>query len=482
MLAAIFEWSRSLSGNDPQTCLTDLPEPIGMGVAELGRAYREGSLSPVEVTRAALARAEAIQPSLNAFTRIDHDGAVAAARASEARWRAGAQVSDIDGVPTTLKDIVWVAGCPVRYGSETTPDTPMETDAPAVARLRAAGAVFIGQTTTPEFGWKAVTDSPAHGITRNPWDRARTPGGSSGGAAVAAACGAGVLHLGTDGGGSIRIPAAFTGIFGLKPSFGRVAAYPPSAYGTVAHLGPMTRRAADARAMLAVMGGRDLRDWHQPWGEMPGVAESAFSWKGLRIGYWSTPPVGQVDPAIRAVIESTLARIAGEGALIEPVALPGEDLLQVFQAHWLSGAANRMTQVPPALREKTDPAFAEAAAQGAKISTLELLAAQTARARFGAEMDALLNRHDLILAPSAAVLPFAAGREWPEGAAMTRWTEWAGFSFPINLSQQPAASVPCGWVGGLPVGLQIIGARGADGRVLDAAEAVEALLGGGGHD
>lgn len=453
-----------------------------MGVAALGRAFRSGTLSPVEVTAAALERAEAIQPALNAFTRIDHEGAMAAARASEARWRAGAQVSDIDGVPTTLKDIVWVEGWPVRYGSRTTPDAPLQDDAPAVGRLRAAGAVFIGQTTTPEFGWKAVTDSPEFGVTRNPWNPDLTPGGSSGGAAVAAACGAGVLHLGTDGGGSIRIPAAFTGIFGLKPSYGRVAAYPPSAYGTVAHLGPMTRRAADARAMLAVMAGRDLRDWHQPWGEMPGLAPAGFYWKGLQIGYWSSPPGGEVDPAIRTVVEAALARIADQGARVEPVALPDEDLPQMFRAHWLTGAANRMAQVPKDLRDQTDPAFADAAAIGSGISMLDVLAAQAARARFGAGMDALLDRYDLILSPATAVLPFAAGQEWPDGSAMTRWTDWAGFSFPINLSQQPAASVHCGWVGGLPVGLQIIGARGADGRVLDAAEAIEALLGGAGHD
>jgi len=189
-----------------------------------------------------------------------------------------------------------------------------------------------------------------------------------------------------------------------------------------------------------------------------------------------------VDPAIQAVIGAALARISAEGALIEPISLPDENLLQMFHAHWMTGAANRMAQVPLALRDQTDPGFTKAAAMGAKISTLDLLAAQSARARFGAEMDTLLQQYDLILSPSTAVLPFAAGQEWPEGASMTRWTDWAGFSFPINLSQQPAASVPCGWVRGLPVGLQIIDARGADGRVLDAAEAVEALMIGDSHD
>ena len=479
MVAKTFVPERPLAKTEMTLFCADLPALCGMDVASMAAAYRSGELSAVQVAEASLARAAAIQPDLNAFTLIDRDGALVAARASEARWRAGAPLSAIDGVPTTLKDIVSVAGWPVRFGSATTAAAPFDHDAPAVARLRAAGAVFIGQTTTPEFGWKAVTDSRANGITRNPWNPDLTPGGSSGGAAVAAACGAGLLHLGTDGGGSIRIPAAFTGIFGLKPSFGRVPAYPPSAYGTVAHLGPMTRCAADARAMLAVMGGRDLRDWNQPYGTMPGVEPAPFDWNGCRIGYWARPSVGQVDPAIQGVVAAALDRIADAGATITPTDLPGENLLQVFHAHWLTGAANRMAQVPPDLRGQCDPAFAEAAAQGALISTLDLLAAQTARARFGAAMDQLLDRYDLILSPSTSVLPFAAGREWPEGAAMSRWTEWAGFSFPLNLSQHPAASVPCGRTGGLPVGLQIIGPRGADGRVLDAAEAVETLLLGG---
>ena len=459
-----------------KTPLTGASELCRMDVATLADAFRTGALSPVEVARATLERAEEVQPRFNAFTLIDHDRALSAALASEARWRAGKPLSPIDGVPTTLKDIVHVEGWSVRYGSHSTDAAPMKQDAPSVAYLRAAGAVFIAQTAMPEFGWKAVTDSPAFGITRNPWNPELTPGGSSGGAAVAAACAAGVLHLGTDGGGSIRVPAAFTGIFGLKPTFGRVPADPPSVFGTVAHIGPMTRTVADARAMLAVMGGRNLRDWSQPWGEMPPVEARPFSWKGRRVGLWMIPPTGGVDPAIEQAVNDAMQRIAAEGARIEPATLPGENLLAMFHAHWMAGAANRLSQVPPDMREGLDPGFREAAAEGTALCLLDYMNAQLARSRFGAAMDRLLADYDLLISPATACLPFAAGLEVPEASGLTRWTQWAGFSYPVNLSQQPACSLPCGMAGGLPVGLQIIGARGADGLVLDAAETAMDLL------
>lgn len=463
---------------DPAAPLSDAPELCRMDVAALTQAFRAGALSPVEVAEAVLERAEDIQPRFNAFTFLDRDGALKAAEAAGRRWRAGTPLSAVDGVPATLKDIVHVEGWTVRYGSRTTDAAPFTEDAPSVACLRAAGAVFIGQTATPEFGWKAVTDSPAFGITRNPWNPDLTPGGSSGGAAVAAATGAGVLHLGTDGGGSIRIPAAFTGIFGLKPTYGRVPADPPSVFGTVAHIGPMTRSAADARAMLSAMGGRSLRDWSQPWGAMPAPEAATFAWKGRRIGLWMTPPTGTVDPALAGVVSAAAERIAAAGATVEAVALPGENLHALFRAHWMTGAANRLAQVAPERREALDPGFREAAAEGAAIGLLDYMGAQSVRARFGAAMDRLLTQYDLILSPATACLPFAAGREVPEGSGLSRWTEWAGFSYPINLSQQPACSLPCGMAEGLPVGLQIVGPRGADGLVLDAAEAAEALLGG----
>ncbi len=266
------------------TPLSDADPLCALGVELLARRFAKGQVSPVDVAHSSLARAELVNHRLNAFTKIDHEGALGAARTSEQRWRRGEPLSPIDGVPTTIKDIVWVKNFPTGYGSLTTDATPAQADAPAVERLRNAGAIIIGLTTTPEFGWKAITDGPLSGVTRNPWDERLTPGGSSGGAAVAAATGAGVLHLGTDGGGSIRIPAAFCGLVGLKPSFGRVPAYPASAFGTVAHLGPIARRADDAFAMLSVMAGNDRRDWFQGANTLPPIALDPLDVSGLRIG------------------------------------------------------------------------------------------------------------------------------------------------------------------------------------------------------
>lgn len=459
-----------------------VPPDAGPQVAALGRAFAAGERSPVETTLAALERAEAIDPTLNAFVSLDHDGALAAAKASEARWRAGRPLSPIDGIATTIKELVWVKDWSVGYGSRTTAATPQTEDAPAVRRLRAAGAVFIGLTTSPEFGWKAVTDSAAHGITRNPCNPALTSGGSSGGAAVAAATGAGVLHLGTDGGGSIRVPAAFCGIAGLKPSFGRVPAFPASSFGTVAHLGPMTRHAEDLAPMLAAMSGRDLADWSQGAGALDRLddLESDAIFAGARIGVWSTPPCGTVDPAVVTAFAAALAHLERLGAVLEPIELPMADrVTDIFETHWFTGAATRLTLVPPDRRGEVDPGFLEVAAAGAAMGAVDLVSAQVARSAFGTAMDRLLDRYDLVVSPGVGVLPFGAGLEVPDGSGLRRWHLWAGFSFPINLSQQPAAVVPSDPTpDGLPTALQIIGARGADAKVVAAARAFERAMRG----
>jgi aspartyl-tRNA(Asn)/glutamyl-tRNA(Gln) amidotransferase subunit A len=449
-----------------------------MDAAALTAAYRSRALSPVEIAKAAMDRAEDVNPELNAFTFIDRNGAIAAAAAAEKRWADGTPLSDIDGIPTTLKDIVWVEGWSVRYGSATTPVRPYGEDAPSVARLRKAGAVFIAQTTTPEFGWKAITDSGLFGVTRNPWNTQKTPGGSSGGAAVAAAVGAGVLHLGTDGGGSIRIPASFTGIVGHKPTFGRVPAHPASAFGTVAHIGPMTRSALDAASMLKAMSGRDLRDWAQGAGKLASLSgEPAVKLAGKRIGYWSKPASGTVDSEIAAVVDAAVSKLTRAGAVVEPITLPAENLLELFHHHWFTGAAARLSSIPEAGRGSIDPGFLEVARAGAAYSSTDLVLAQIRRGDFGAAMDRLLAQYDFVVSPGAALPAFDAGLEVPAGSAFGRWTEWAGFSFPINLSQQPACVIPCGFTaGGLPVGFQIIGARGEDAGVLSAAANLEVIF------
>lgn len=442
-----------------------------MSAQSLTAAFSSGELSPVEVVRAALERATEVDASLNAFTVIDHAGALAAAAASETRWRAGAPLSPIDGIATTIKDIVQCHGLDVRYGSASTRDISSEPDAPSVKNLREAGAVIIGLTATPEFGWKAVTDNRKDGITRNPWSASRTPGGSSGGAAVAAATGAGVLHLGTDGGGSIRIPAAFTGIVGHKPSFGRVAAFPPSSFGTVAHIGPMARTVEDTCMMLTAMAGRDLRDWTQPALAYPPITLRSINWAGKRIAYWKTPCVGEVEPAVASAIENVLKDLELAGASIVERRLPDqEELLEIFYRHWYVGAANRLSSIDQALWETIDPGFLHVARLGQQYTAVERMKSEVQRVHFGAQMDMMMAEFDYIISPTVPIAPFEAGHDVPPGSRLESWVEWSSFSFPINLSQQPACSVPCGFTpDGLPIGLQIVGPRGDDASVLSAA-------------
>lgn len=457
--------------------LSDASDLCRLSAAELTTAYAKKSLSPVDVAKATLARAHQVHERFNAFALIDEASTLTAATASEQRWRDGTPLSPIDGVPTTIKDIVWVKGTPITYGSSAIDPVIANEDAPAVAGLRKAGCVFLGITTTPEFGWKALTDSAAYGITRNPHDRSLTSGGSSGGAAVAAATGAGVLHLGSDGGGSIRVPASFCGIVGHKPTFGRVAAYPASAFGTVSHIGPMTRSVADTTLMLRAMSGRDLRDWSQPPGLLPSLDATDVEILGKRIGYWRTPPVGTVDPEVAALVDGVVTRLEAARASVTPIDLPGEDLHGMFHALWFSGAAARLSVVDPARRAGVDPSFLDIAAQGERMPIVDVVRANQRRADYGKDMDVLLTQYDVLVSPAVAIPAFEAGREVPAESGLTRWTEWAGFSFPINLSQQPACVIPCGLTAaGRPVGLQIVGSRGEDAAVLAMAAAIERLM------
>src|SRR4051794_35535000 len=303
--------------------------------ARLIELYRTKQISPVEVTAATLRRLETYEGAINAFVLYDPETALAMARASEARWQKGEPQGLLDGVPVALKDTLLTRGWPRLLGSRTIdPNQVWDEDAPVPRRLRANGAVFFGKTTTPEFGWKGVTDSPLSGVTRNPWNLERTPGGSSGGSGAAVLAGIGPLAVGTDAGGSIRIPAAFCGIFGFKPTFGRVAVYPPSAFGDVAHVGPMTRTVADAALMLEAIKGPDSRDWYSlpddgiPYRERLGDS----SLKGKRVAL--SPPLGYAEPApaVREAVERAAAVFAGLGAIVEPADPFFESPKSIFEA------------------------------------------------------------------------------------------------------------------------------------------------------
>lgn len=470
----------SMSSNTTDHDMTPLDgaDPLcTLSAGQLGILYRLREVSPTEVTQAVLERAEEARERFGAFVHIDAAGALAAAQSSARRWKAGEPLSPIDGVPSTIKDVVWVKNWAVRLGSLAVPAISSQEDSPSVARLRAAGTILVGLTTTPEFGWKGVTDSAIDGITRNPWNPQLTPGGSSGGASAAAAFGAGVLHLGSDGGGSIRMPASFAGVVGFKPTFGQIASYPASSFTTLAHIGPLARTVDDAALMFNVMAGHDRRDWYQSQHD-PAPSDTDFgNLAGLRIGYWSVPPEGTVEEPVKQAIDAVVARLEKLGADVRPVSLPQADLPTIFRHHWYCGIASRVSALSKDKQKLIDPGLAEIVEAGRSVTAIELVRAQAERAAFGVGMEALFDQFDLIISPAVTVLPFTAGRETPEHSGQKRWIEWAGFTYPINLSQQPACVIPAGLSPDRrPVGLQLIGPRGADQRILAAAKSVETML------
>ncbi|MFJ2732984.1 MULTISPECIES: amidase [unclassified Streptomyces] len=453
--------------------MTELTE---LTAGELLDGYRKGEFSPVEATRAALERAERIQPEVNAFVRITAEDALARARESADRWRRGSPSGLLDGVPVTVKDILLLRGHPTLRGSRTVQEEGRwDEDAPSVARLREHGAVFLGKTTTPEFGWKGVTDSPLTGVTRNPYDPSRTAGGSSGGSAAAVALGAGPLSLGTDGGGSVRIPAAMCGIFGMKPTYGRVPLYPPSAFGTLSHVGPMTRDAADSALLLDVIGVPDARDW-SALGPAAGSFTQALAGgvRGLRVAY--SPSLGgqvPVRPAVATAVRRAVAELADLGAYVIESDPDFAEPVEAFHTLWFSGAARVVQHLGPQRRQLLDPGLREICAAGARLSALDYLAAVDVRMELGRTMGHFHQSYDLLVTPTLPITAFEAGAEVPKGSGHRRWTGWTPFTYPFNMTQQPAASVPVGSdEDGLPVGLQIVAARHRDELVLRAAHAL----------
>ncbi|WP_211262278.1 amidase [Nitriliruptor alkaliphilus] len=450
--------------------LTDLP------ATELVARYARGDLSPVEATDACLARIAEVDEVTNAFCFVDADGARAAALASQRRWAAGAPLGVVDGVPAAIKDLMLVTGWATRRGSLTTDAAVLDTtDSPSVAALRANGAVLVGKTTTPELGWKAVTDSPLTGVTCNPWDPARTAGGSSGGSSAAVATGMVPLATGSDGGGSIRIPAAFCGHVGLKPTQGVVPLWPATPYGTLAHHGPMTRTVADTALMLDVQATPDPRDataQRRPEGRFVDQLEGGVA--GLRVAFSPTLGGIVVEPEIAAAVAAAVDLLADLGAHVELADPDLGDALPIFETLWNVGAAQATAAWTDAQRAAMDPGLRRITEDGARRSGVEYVAAAVARGDLATRVGTFHERFDLLVTPAVGISPFGADLDVPDGWPDDRWPTWAGFSWPFNLTGQPAISVPCGRTSaGLPIGLQLVGRRHEDALVLRAAHAYE---------
>jgi aspartyl-tRNA(Asn)/glutamyl-tRNA(Gln) amidotransferase subunit A len=455
---------------------TDLADASATQLLQL---YATRQASPLEATQAVLARIARCNPVLNAFCWLDEAAALDSARHSTARWQSGAATGTLDGVPVSIKDLILTRGWPTLRGSRTVdPAQPWEEDAPVSARLREAGAVLLGKTCTPEFGCKGETNSPLTGLTRNPWKLDRTPGGSSGGAAAAVAAGMGPLAVGTDGAGSVRIPAAFCGNFGLKPSFGRVPAYPLSPFGSVAHLGPHALSVHDAALMMNVMKRPDARDWTSlPPDDSDFTAGLEGGIRGLRIAF--SPTLGyakNVHPEVAAAVARAAVQLASLGAQVEAVDPGFDDPLDITTGLWFAGAWTVWNTLNAAQQAVADPDFAAEAALGAKLSVLDVQRLHLRRGALGSLMRQFMQRWDLLVTPAVAIPAFAvrpAGQMVMTPEAMLGWTP---FSYPFNLTQQPACTIPCGLTGdGLPIGLQIVGPMFGDALVLRAARAYETL-------
>ncbi len=451
-------------------------DPGEMNAVELGAAYAAGTLSPVDAATAMLERIERFNPNVNAFAHVAAESALTQARAAEERWGKGTPLGPLDGVPGTIKELTPVAGMPLRRGSRTTGTELCDHDAVVVQRLRAAGVVILGTTTSPEFGWKGVTDNLVHGITRNPWNTNRTPGGSSGGAAVAAALNMGVLHQGTDGGGSVRIPAGFTGVFGIKPTFGWIAQVPPSVMTWLSHLGPLTRTVGDAVSMMQVIAGPHAEDWYSvPPTPTPDWATGLDQGiEGLKIAFSPRLGYANVETEVEAALREAVAVLASLGAEIEEEDPGFEIPLEAFNVLWWSGAAKYVQGMNAETLEKLDPGFREFAERGSRLSAAEYLIADSARASLGNHMARFHERYDLLLTPTLPLPAFEAGHTVPPGGPHKDWPDWTPFSYPFNMTQQPACTIPCGLTSDrLPVGLQIVGAKFRDDLVLRAARAYE---------
>jgi aspartyl-tRNA(Asn)/glutamyl-tRNA(Gln) amidotransferase subunit A len=439
--------------------------------------YAAKTFSPLEALHAVTERIVRENPAINAFA-VMNPQALQAARASTARWAAGAPQGLLDGVPVTVKDLIDIAGLPTRRGSRLTDPAPAAADAPLVAALKTTGAVIIGKTTTTEFGWKSPGDCPLHGITKNPWNLAHTPGGSSSGAAAAAAAAFGPLHIGTDAGGSIRIPAAWSGVVGLKPSFGRVAQWPLGAFGNIAVAGPITRNVRDAALLLSVIARFDIRDPfclpENPRDWRAGIEDGVA---GMRIAILPSPGFdAPVDSDGHEAMHAACKILEAEGAYIDIADVKLPDSSDIFSRIWGAALSRVVETIAPEKRHLLDPGLLDVACRFQNVTALDMMEAEALRVTAAHEMAMLHQNYDAVICPTVpACAPRADARVIDPVNAL--WNDWAPWTFLFNLTRQPAISIPVGVNDfGLPRAVQVAAALYRDNHLLRIARAIERAL------
>jgi aspartyl-tRNA(Asn)/glutamyl-tRNA(Gln) amidotransferase subunit A len=441
----------------------------------LRAGYRAGTISPVAVTESALRHAEQVDKSVNAFALLDPERALQAAAASAYRWRNGVPNSLLDGMPFTVKEFAGVKGWPTRRGSIVTSSEPVAQSAVFVERLLEAGVVLLGKTRAPEFNWKGVTDSPGYGVTRNPLDPRLTPGGSSGGCSAVVAAGVVRVSLGSDAGGSVRIPAAFTGTLALKPTFGRIPQVPlPSAFFNVTHTGPIAASVAELAEVMHVVCGPHAGDWSSV-GLRDLPLDRISNTNGLRVGLLSPTRWAELcDPIVRQGMQETVDLLVQEGFDLRTVDFDIQRASRVAAFFYMLGCQAAIRTVPEALRDKLDPGLLKFAQPVEKVQYDDLLKMQQQRDLLAGELHAVFDTVDVLMLPTLPILPFEAGRNTPSGWHDDDWMSWNPFTPAFNLAQMPALSYPI-WPKGasLPMGVQLAAAKGHDELPLAVASWLE---------
>ena len=447
-----------------------------LSATELTARYRDRSLSPVEAVGAVLRHIARQEPALNAIVTLTADTAMAGARAAEAAYIAGT-ARKLEGVPVTIKDLQQTKGVLTQMGSHLFAGHVPDVDTPCVSRLHDAGCIMLGKTTAPEFGWKGVSQSPLTGITHNPWGHGLSAGGSSSGAAAGAAAGYGPLHQGGDGAGSIRIPAHMCGVFGVKPTHGRVPCWPMSNNDAATHLGPITRTVADSALMLEAMAGP------HPWDylslEAPPqdyASHLQTDLRGKRFAYSADLGHARVDPDVAALVEQAALAFTGMGAVVEAVTPPWGKLgPELFDFFWPTVFSARLRLLPE-WEDRLDPAFVAMIKTAKDVKVSDFMAMRERRFAYCQQIHMFFTEYDFLLTPAASTVAFPADRLQPAHWPQHEWDglAWAQFSYPFNWSGNPAVSIPCGFTAaGLPVGLQIVAPRFDDLGALQASFAFE---------
>lgn len=455
-----------------------------LSAIDAAAAIRQKRLSPVTLLDALIDRIDNIDPKLNAFCTPAFDSARQSARIAETAVQRGHSLGPLHGVPVAVKDVVTTRGIRTTWGSRLNAENVPTEDAPSVERLKAAGAIVLGKTNTPEYGWKGATDNLLFGPTFNPWNLDLTPGGSSGGTAAAIAAGFAPLGIGTDGGGSIRIPASFCGIFGLKPTFGRIPYYPASLAETLSHLGAMTRTVRDAALMLDVMAGPDSRDRHSlPAESTDYLAATSGGIEGLRVAWSHDLGYARIDPEVRRITEKAAQRFSELGCHVEEAGpdiagILGPDQHPIYFILFNTGFAAMIEGHTKEERSIMDPAFLRSAQGWGERTVIDAGRANIGRVQLWDTVRRFFERFDLLLTPTLPVTAFGARLHGAPEIAGHKVRpgdlSWTPFTYPFNLTGQPSATVPCGFSkAGLPVGLQIVGRRLDDATVLRASAAFE---------